>query len=78
MAVYCIVSNRGKIVGECKHSDIVFCHYRHKSSEVIIVALPRILSFGKREMRERQILRVSFFNPPKSTHLSNINSNNSN
>lgn len=71
------VLNRGRIVGECNHEDIVFTHYRHKTHEVLLVALPRVLSCGKREMRERHILRVSFFDPPKETHLMNLHANNS-
>ena len=45
---------------------MVFCHYSHRSKEVIFVALPRVRSCTNREMRERKPFQVSFVSPPKS------------
>lgn len=56
----------GYILGQCYFTDVVFCHYSHRLKEVVMIALPRVLSCVKKELRDRRVLRVSFFNPPKS------------
>ena len=68
-------SCRGEIKGHCLFTDIVFCHYRHKVEEVVVIALPRKRSHRKVELRERFIQRFSFFSPPKSIITSDMLAN---
>ena len=58
---------RGCILGSCNYSDLVFCHYRHKSYEVRVIALPRKKSGSNIEIRERYLKCFSFFSPTKTT-----------
>ena len=52
----CYYSCRGEIKGYCLLTDIVFCHYRHKVEEVVVIALPR-----KRSHRKARALHSAFF-----------------
>ena len=56
---------RGDVKGECLLSDIIFCHYRYRSDEVVLVDLPRVQDLSKKELRDREVLRLSFYNLPK-------------
>jgi len=71
----CYYSCRGEIKGYCLLTDIVFCHYRHKVEEVVVIALPRKRSHRKVELRERCIQRFSFFSPSKSIITSDMLAN---
>lgn len=53
-------------MGSCNFSDLVFCHYRHKSCEVRVIALPRKKPRSNIEIRERYLKCFSFFNPTKT------------
>ena len=52
-------------MGSCSFSDLVFCHYRHKTCEVRVIALPRKKSRSNIEIRERYLKCFSFFSPTK-------------
>lgn len=66
------VTCRSEILGTCKLTDLVFCHYRHKTAEVRVIALPRRRKLSKAEVRDRHLQCFSFFSPSKTTSIQEI------
>lgn len=64
------------MIGQWKLNDIVFCQYRHKTDELLLIAFPRRKERGKVELRERHYYQVRFYNRPAVIYNNAVHSNN--